>query len=72
MGRSDQVETVLNAVASPALKANPDTGNFLLVHQPSHIAVAALAPRAAMCHFKDFKVAPDDYQGFSLTQASRA
>ena len=67
VGRSDQVEVVLNAVASPALKANPDTGNFLLVHQPSHIAVAALAPRAGMCHFKDFKVVPDDYQGFAYT-----
>jgi len=67
VGRSDQVEVVLNAVASPALKANPDTGNFLLVHQPSHTAVAALAARAAMCHFKDFKVVPDDYQGFSYT-----
>jgi len=67
VGRSDQVEVVLNAVASPALKANPDTGNFLLVHQPSHTAVAALAARAAMCHFKDFKVVSDDYQGFSYT-----
>ena len=65
VGRSDQVEVVLNTVASPALKANPDTGNFLLVHQPSHVAVAALAARAAMCHFKDFKVVPDDYQGFA-------
>ena len=64
-GRSDQVETILDAVASPALKANPDTGNFLLVHQPSHVAVAALAPRAAMCHFKDFHVVPDDYAGFA-------
>ena len=66
-GRSDQVETILNAVGSPALKANPDTGNFLLVHQPSHLAVAALAPRAAMCHFKDFRAVPDDYQGFAYT-----
>ena len=64
-GRSDQVETILNAVASPALKANPDTGNFLLVHQPPHDAVAALATRAAMCHFKDFHVVPDNYQGFA-------
>ena len=66
-GRSDQVETILNAVGSPALKANPDTGNFLLVHQPSHVAVAALAPRAAMCHFKDFHVVPDNYTGFAYT-----
>ena len=64
-GRSDQVETILKAVASPALKANPDTGNFLLVHQASHLAVAQLATRAAMCHFKDFHVVPDDYAGFA-------
>lgn len=66
-GRSDQVETILNAVASPALKANPDTGNFLLVHQAPHTAVAALSTRAAMCHFKDFHVVPDDYTGFAYT-----
>ncbi len=62
-GRSEQVQTILNAVASPALKANPDTGNFLLVHQASHLAVADLATRAAMVHFKDFRVVPDDYAG---------
>lgn len=66
-GRSDQVELILKAVASPALKANPDTGNFLLVHQASHEAVADLAARAAMVHFKDFRVAPDDYAGFAYT-----
>ena len=66
-GRSDQVQTILNAVASPALKANPDTGNFLLVHQASHTAVAELATRAAMCHFKDFRVVPDNYAGFAYT-----
>ncbi len=64
-GRSEQVQTILNAVASPALKANPDTGNFLLVHQASHNAVAELATRAAMCHFKDFRVVPDNYAGFA-------
>ena len=62
-GRSEQVQTILNAVASPALKANPDTGNFLLVHQASHLAVAELATRAAMVHFKDFQVVPDNYSG---------
>lgn len=62
-GRSEQVQTILNAVASPALKANPDTGNFLLVHQASHLAVAELATRAAMVHFKDFKLVPDNYAG---------
>ncbi len=64
-GRSEQVALILNSVASPALKANPDTGNFLLVHQASHLAVAALAPRAAMVHFKDFRLVPDNYAGFA-------
>jgi len=64
-GRSDQIQSILNAVGSPALKANPDTGNFLLVHQSPHTAVAELATRAAMCHFKDFRVVADDYAGLA-------
>ncbi len=66
-GRSTQVAEILDAVGSPALKANPDTGNFLLVHQASHEAVAALAARAAMVHFKDFKAVPDSHAGFTYT-----
>lgn len=66
-GRSDQVEKILRTVASPALKANPDTGNFLLVHEASHEAVEKLATRAGMCHFKDFKVMPDNFDGFAYT-----
>jgi sugar phosphate isomerase/epimerase len=64
-GRSEQVALILEAVGSPALSANPDTGNFLLVHEASHEAVANLATRAAMVHFKDFRVVPDDYTGFA-------
>jgi len=64
-GRADQVQAILDAVASPALKANPDTGNFLLVHQPPPQAVAALAGRAAMCHFKDFRAVPAGHGGFA-------
>jgi len=66
-GRSDQVETILRAVASPALKANPDTGNFLLTEEASHDAVEKLATRAAMVHFKDFQVVADDYAGQAYT-----
>jgi sugar phosphate isomerase/epimerase len=68
-GRADQVVTILKSVASPALKANPDTGNFLLVHESSHLAVDQLATRAAMVHFKDFHEVPADYPGFAY-QAS--
>jgi sugar phosphate isomerase/epimerase len=66
-GRSDQVALILDAVGSPALGANPDTGNFLLVHDTPHDAVARLAPRAAMVHFKDFKLMPDEYSGPAFT-----
>jgi sugar phosphate isomerase/epimerase len=66
-GRSSQVREILDAVGSPALKANPDTGNFVLVHQASHEAVADLAGRAGMVHFKDFQREPDDYAGFAYT-----
>ncbi|MBV9851342.1 MAG: sugar phosphate isomerase/epimerase [Armatimonadetes bacterium] len=66
-GRSNQVADILDAVGSPALRANPDTGNFLLVHQAPHEAVARLAPRAGMVHFKDFRAVPDDYAGFAYT-----
>ena len=66
-GKSDQVEKILRAVASPALKANPDTGNFLLVHEASHDAVEKLATRAGMCHFKDFRCVPDNYEGFAYS-----
>lgn len=63
--KSEQVESIIKAVASPALKANPDTANFLLVHEASHEAVDRLATRAAMVHFKDFTLVPDDYEGFA-------
>jgi sugar phosphate isomerase/epimerase len=67
-GRSDQVQAILIAVGSPALKANPDTGNFLLVHQAPHEAVNKIAAQAAMVHFKDFSEVPEDYPG--MTYAS--
>lgn len=66
-GRSEQVALILEAVGSPALGANPDTGNFLLVHDTPHDAVARLAARAAMVHFKDFQLMPDNYSGPAYT-----
>ena len=62
-GRSDQVKTILGRVASPALGANIDTGNFLLVNQAPHEAVADLARFTVSVHLKDFKAVPDDYKG---------
>jgi sugar phosphate isomerase/epimerase len=64
-GRSNQVKDIIAAVGHPALKANPDTGNFLLVHQTPHDAVKDLASLAAMVHFKDFREVPADYSGFA-------
>lgn len=64
-GRSDQVRDIINAVGSPALKANPDTGNFLLVHQAPHDAVKELASLAGMVHFKDFTEVPQTHEGFA-------
>jgi sugar phosphate isomerase/epimerase len=65
-GRSDQVLRILEAVGNPALKANPDMGNFLLVHQAPHEAVNALASHAAMAHLKDFTEVPPDYSGMAF------
>ncbi len=64
-GKSDQVLRILAAVDNPAMRANPDTGNFLLVHQASHEAVRAVASSSAMVHLKDFKEVGPDFTGFA-------
>ena len=66
-GRSDQVVKIIEAVANPAMKANPDTGNFLLVHQAPHEALEQVAPYAGMVHFKDFHEVSKDFPGFAYT-----
>ena len=60
-GRSDQVKDIISKVNSPALRANIDTGNFLLVGQNPAEAAQVLAPLAALVHLKDFRV-PDPGQ----------
>ena len=62
-GLSGQVSLILDAVSSPALRANPDTGNFLLVQDVPENACGRLAPRAAMVHLKDFVAVPPNYHG---------
>ncbi|HWD40138.1 MAG TPA: sugar phosphate isomerase/epimerase family protein [Fimbriimonas sp.] len=68
-GRGDQVAEILADVqrrsGANALGANPDTGNFLLVNQPSHEAIRQVAAKANMVHFKDFKPEPDGHEGFA-------
>jgi sugar phosphate isomerase/epimerase len=57
-GRSDQVRLIIDDVrrlsGTEAIGANPDTGNFMLVNQPSHEAIRDIARYANMVHFKDF------------------
>ena len=59
-GRSDQVRRIIDAVGSPALRANIDTGNFLLVNQNPTDAARDLADLAALVHLKDFRRARAD------------
>jgi len=67
-GRGDQVRGLIDDVRTlsgvDALGANPDTGNFLLVNQPSHEAIAQVAALANMVHFKDFKLAEEGDPGY--------
>jgi sugar phosphate isomerase/epimerase len=66
-GRGEQVrgliEDVRAACGNDALGANPDTGNFLLVDQASHDAIAEVARLANMVHFKDFTHVTGDHTG---------
>ncbi len=68
-GRGEQVRDIILDVRSragnDALGANPDTGNFLLVGQPSHEAIREVVQYANMVHFKDFAPAPTSYDGFA-------
>jgi sugar phosphate isomerase/epimerase len=68
-GRGDQVKNLIDVVrersGTDALGANPDTGNFLLVNQPSHEAIRQVAQYATMVHFKDFKPEPPGHEGFA-------
>lgn len=57
-GRSDQVRYMIETVNSPSLRANLDTGNFLLVGQNPTDAARDLADVVALVHLKDFAVAP--------------
>lgn len=54
-GRSDQVRDIISRVNSPALRANLDTGNFLLVGQNPVDAAKELADLVALVHLKDFR-----------------
>jgi sugar phosphate isomerase/epimerase len=75
-GRSDQVCTIIErvraAAGNDALGANPDTGNFMIVHENSVEAVRGVAKYTYMVHFKDFKAAPDGFTGPSFATSQGA
>ena len=54
---------IIEAVNSPALRANLDTGNFLLVGQDPLQAAKALVDLVALVHLKDFTYAAPDETG---------
>ncbi len=62
-GRSEQVRAIIEAVASPALRVNLDTGNFLLVGEDPLQATSALVDLVALVHLKDFTYAAANEDG---------
>ena len=56
-GRSDQVRDIIDSVASPALRVNLDTGNFLPVGQNPTEAAEHLADLVVLVHLKDMRPA---------------
>lgn len=54
-GKSEQVKEILDAVGSVSLRANTDTGNFLLVGENPLEAVKNLKDYIGFVHFKDFR-----------------
>ena len=62
-GRSEQVRDIIEQVNSPALRANLDTGNFLLAGENPLLAVKNLANLAALVHLKDFGQAEPNQAG---------
>lgn len=59
-GRSEQVRDIIEQVNSPALRANLDTGNFLLAAENPLAAVKNLVDLVALVHLKDFRYAESD------------
>lgn len=65
-GRSEQVRAIIEKVASPALRANFDTGNFLLAGQDPVAAARELAEWVALVHLKDIRHAREDEPSHSF------
>ena len=66
-GRGDQVRHIIDAVNSPALRVNLDTGNFLPVGQNPTEAARQLADLVVLAHLKDMRQAASDEAGHVFT-----
>lgn len=63
-GKSSQVRELIDQVGSEFLKANTDTGNFMLVGEDSFEAVKNLNGYIGFVHFKDFKEVAENEHGY--------
>lgn len=70
-GKSKQVIELLESVNSPMLKANADTGNFLLVGEAPLEAVRNLKDNIGFVHFKDLKKVGIDEVGYEGCDGSK-
>lgn len=59
-GKSSQVKDIIKTVGSPSLRANADTGNFLLVCESPLEAIKNLKEYIGFVHFKDFRRVDED------------
>ena len=62
-GKADQVRQIIDAVGSPALRVNLDSGNFLITDEDPLSAARDLADLIAMVHLKDMKPAAENEPG---------
>jgi sugar phosphate isomerase/epimerase len=62
-GKGEQIRTIIDEVGSEALRANVDTGNFLMLDQNPVDAVRQIAALTASVHLKDLKAVADDFEG---------
>jgi len=70
-GKSIQVKEIIETVGSHALKANIDTGNFLLVGEKPFDAVKNLINHIGFVHFKDFKKVEDGKEVYTSIDGSK-
>ncbi len=62
-GKGQQVKELIQSVGSDVLGSTFDCGNFLLVEDTPEAAIEILLPYVYHVHFKDFRPAPEDFDG---------